>query len=70
MWFNKYCVLYFSACSCDPTGSVSKICDTLGGKCQCKPNVVGRRCDRCAPGTYGFDPEGCRGSLIIIPVIK
>lgn len=48
------------ACSCDPTGSVSKICDSLGGRCQCKPNVVGRRCDRCAPGTYGFDPEGCR----------
>lgn len=27
--------------------------------CPCKTNVVGRRCDRCAPGTYGFGPNGC-----------
>ncbi|XP_046984371.1 laminin subunit beta-1 isoform X1 [Schistocerca americana] len=47
-------------CQCDPTGSVSAICSELGGACTCKPNVVGRRCDRCAPGTYGFGPEGCR----------
>lgn len=46
-------------CSCDLTGSVSSICDQLGGQCQCKTNVVGRRCDRCAPGTYGFSPSGC-----------
>ena len=44
-------------CSCDITGSVSTICQQLGGKCQCKPNVVGRRCDRCAPGFYGFGPQ-------------
>ncbi|XP_021926605.1 laminin subunit beta-1 isoform X2 [Zootermopsis nevadensis] len=47
-------------CQCDPTGSVSALCTSLGGVCQCKPNVVGRRCDRCAPGTFGFGPEGCR----------
>lgn len=47
-------------CQCDPTGSTSKLCEDYGGNCQCKPNVVGRRCDRCAPGTYGFGPEGCR----------
>ncbi|XP_066997490.2 laminin subunit beta-1 [Anabrus simplex] len=47
-------------CQCDPTGSISSLCSALGGSCQCKPNVVGRRCDRCAPGTYGFGPEGCR----------
>ncbi|XP_046682808.1 laminin subunit beta-1 isoform X2 [Homalodisca vitripennis] len=48
------------SCSCDPTGSLSSLCDPMGGRCQCKPNVVGRRCDRCAPGTYGFGPEGCK----------
>ena len=47
-------------CSCDLTGSESGICDPLGGQCQCKPNVIGRTCDRCAPGFYGFGPEGCK----------
>ncbi|KAL3094721.1 hypothetical protein niasHS_006016 [Heterodera schachtii] len=46
-------------CECDLTGSVSGICEPKGGQCECKPNVVGRRCDRCAVGTYGFGPSGC-----------
>ncbi|XP_048346182.1 laminin subunit beta-1-like isoform X1 [Sphaerodactylus townsendi] len=46
-------------CQCDPQGSTSSVCHKLGGQCQCKPNVVGRRCDQCAPGTYGFGPYGC-----------
>ncbi|OAD54662.1 Laminin subunit beta-1 [Eufriesea mexicana] len=47
------------SCECNPTGSHSLLCESYGGICPCKPNVVGRRCDRCAPGTYGFGPEGC-----------
>jgi hypothetical protein len=54
-------MISLSDCQCDPTGSVSALCSSLGGACQCKANVVGRRCDRCAPGTFGFGPEGCRG---------
>ncbi|XP_067159486.1 laminin subunit beta-2-like [Apteryx mantelli] len=46
-------------CQCDPQGSRSGVCQALGGQCQCKPHVVGRRCDRCAPGSYGFGPLGC-----------
>lgn len=49
-----------SMCNCNPTGSLSKECDPNGGYCQCKTNVVGRQCDLCAPGTYGFGPEGCQ----------
>ncbi|XP_059611859.1 laminin subunit beta-1 isoform X2 [Phlebotomus argentipes] len=47
-------------CNCNPTGSMSKKCEEFGGWCQCKKNVVGRQCDKCAPGTYGFSPEGCK----------
>ena len=47
-------------CNCDPTGSVSTVCNNLGGQCQCRPNVFGRHCDRCRPGYYGFSPEGCK----------
>ncbi|XP_048195748.1 laminin subunit beta-1 isoform X1 [Perognathus longimembris pacificus] len=48
------------ACECDPQGSLSSVCDPNGGQCQCRPNVVGRTCDRCAPGTFGFGPNGCK----------
>ncbi|OCT85875.1 laminin subunit beta-4 [Xenopus laevis] len=46
-------------CLCDPQGSLSAVCDKIGGQCKCKPNVIGQRCDQCAPGTYGFGPYGC-----------
>ncbi|CAN8186227.1 unnamed protein product [Coccothraustes coccothraustes] len=47
-------------CLCDPQGSLSAECQPQGGQCQCKPNVMGRRCHRCSPGTFGFGPGGCR----------
>ncbi|KAI6236382.1 Laminin subunit beta-1 [Aphelenchoides besseyi] len=47
------------SCECDATGTVSGVCTPTGGQCECKPNVVGRTCDRCAVGTYGFGPNGC-----------
>ncbi|KAI4871644.1 hypothetical protein NFI96_018573, partial [Prochilodus magdalenae] len=47
-------------CQCDPQGSVSSECDVRGGQCRCKPNVIGRHCDKCAPGHYGFGPSGCK----------
>ncbi|XP_026326893.1 laminin subunit beta-1 isoform X2 [Hyposmocoma kahamanoa] len=47
-------------CQCDPTGSKSHQCDRYTGYCQCVENIVGTRCDRCAPGTYGFSKFGCK----------
>lgn len=42
-------------------GSSSEICDSVSGECPCLPNVVGRRCEECAPGYYGFgNGLGCR----------
>lgn len=48
------------SCECDPTGAISKQCEDYGGTCPCKPNVIGRKCDVCALGTYGFGPDGCK----------
>ncbi|KAM7404247.1 hypothetical protein PAMP_011613 [Pampus punctatissimus] len=47
------------ACQCDPQGSLSAECEKVGGQCRCKPNVMGRRCDQCIPGSYGFGVYGC-----------
>lgn len=67
--FNTFvCV----ACNCDPGGSLDEgICDSWtdeaegleSGRCHCKTNVEGRRCDRCKNGFWNFDennPEGCQ----------
>ena len=48
-----------AACACDMEGSESLICNQVSGQCQCKPNVVGLKCDECAPGFYDF--PNCKG---------
>jgi coxsackievirus/adenovirus receptor len=58
-----FCII--SDCQCDPTGSHSSVCATIGGQCDCKPNVIGRRCNKCAPATYGFGQSGCRRKSVI-----
>ncbi|OWK02515.1 hypothetical protein Celaphus_00010509 [Cervus elaphus hippelaphus] len=49
------------ACECHLQGSLSTECAQLGGQCPCRPNITGRTCDRCLPGTFGLGPTGCRG---------
>ncbi|ODM92460.1 Laminin subunit alpha [Orchesella cincta] len=41
-------------CQCDIRGSKSFECETFGGQCQCKENVIGRRCERCKTGFFGY----------------
>lgn len=39
-------------------------CDVFGGQCPCKPNVIGRKCEICKTGFYGFpDCQPCRCPL-------
>ncbi|XP_039248379.2 netrin-G1-like [Styela clava] len=38
-----------AACKCDYIGSNSQWCQP-GGQCLCRPNFVGRRCDKCRAG--------------------
>ncbi|XP_046730465.1 laminin subunit beta-3 isoform X1 [Silurus meridionalis] len=47
-----------SKCSCSAVGSLHSVCDALSGQCVCKPNVVGRSCDRCAEGFWNLS-SGC-----------
>lgn len=64
--------LFYTACDCDLSGSLDDgICDSRtdplsgdeSGRCHCKANIEGRRCDRCKNGFWNFDlnnPEGCQ----------
>ncbi|XP_042371754.1 laminin subunit beta-4-like, partial [Plectropomus leopardus] len=47
-------------CRCNVVGSLGPSCSKQGGFCECKPSVIGRCCDTCAPLTFGFGPEGCK----------
>ncbi|EDO36836.1 predicted protein, partial [Nematostella vectensis] len=37
-------------CNCHPHGSRGRVCNQSTGQCPCKEGVVGRSCDKCAPG--------------------
>ncbi|XP_072901622.1 laminin subunit alpha-3 isoform X2 [Hemitrygon akajei] len=41
-------------CQCNREGATSPECKPFGGQCSCRPNVIGRQCDRCATGHYMF----------------
>lgn len=52
-------------CSCYPPGTEQtpdgiSICDQLTGKCECKPNVMGRNCNECQNGYFNIESgNGC-----------
>ena len=54
-----------SQCQCDPVGTKSTgssdilTFEAAGGQCPCKPGVMGRRCNKCAAGYFGFGRDGC-----------
>lgn len=65
--YNQTCsdfLFPLEACKCNPQGSLNTSCSKLGGQCQCKANVVGRCCDTCSAGSYGFGFHGCYGEYL------
>ncbi|XP_028849375.1 laminin subunit alpha-5 isoform X2 [Denticeps clupeoides] len=47
-------------CNCSQPGvtTLDISCDTNSGQCSCKNNIIGRRCDQCTHGFYGY--PNCR----------
>ncbi len=49
----RQCIISLE-CSCNEQGAVDETCADDTGKCNCKTNVVGDKCDQCAAGFFGF----------------
>ena len=43
---------FYIACLCSESGSLSSICDKQTGKCSCKENVEGNKCDKIGDNFY------------------
>lgn len=48
-------------CDCYDVGSLFKTiaCNQTTGQCDCRPSVIGRRCDTCASPVAEVTPRGC-----------
>ena len=55
-----YLSLTFSACQCDPDGSMESSCDA-NGACNCKENFEGDQCKECKSGF--FEHPNCFGKV-------
>ena len=47
-------MILFAECLCNEEGSIGIACDENSGKCTCKENMTGDKCDRADDGFYGF----------------
>ena len=45
------------ACDCHLVGSMRNDCEQMTGRCMCRPNFVGLKCERCKDGRLIID--GC-----------
>ena len=57
----RFMSIFISACRCEDTGSIGVSCDGEG-KCQCKDNFDGNRCEKCKEGFYNYPI--CEGSIL------
>ena len=61
---------FFLACNCNEEGSVDQNCNAHG-KCTCKENVIGDKCDTVVEAFYDItDPKGTYTNMAIICPIK
>ncbi|NXL39218.1 LAMC2 protein, partial [Glaucidium brasilianum] len=48
-------------CRCHPQGALSPQCNS-DGWCNCRPGVMGKKCDQCQPGFEFLSEAGCQRS--------
>lgn len=72
------CFYYISvtACDCFMAGVTSNgSClqkstdDQEAGQCFCKPDVIGRKCDKCKFGYFGIQTGNCSGKCLFVLTI-
>ncbi|XP_055747285.1 laminin subunit alpha-5-like [Salvelinus fontinalis] len=58
--FSCHPLVGCEVCNCSRPGvtALDVSCDTDSGQCRCKNNIIGRQCNRCTHGFYGY--PNCR----------
>ena len=51
------------ACQCSVAGSTVTACHEVTGRCHCKSNAEGLKCNSCKPGTFNLDAANQHGCL-------
>ena len=54
-------------CECNSNGTSSP-CNSVTGKCNCKPHVTGPKCTDCKPEYFGF--PNCKGGILLTYLYK
>ena len=56
----QHSYFFCSECECNEDGSVDERCDDEG-KCSCKPNVIGDKCENCEENHFRNQSGQCEG---------
>lgn len=44
-------------------------CDLYTGQCDCRPGVIGRKCDQCEPGHWNYGSSGCASESLKVCLV-